>query len=92
VQEVKIMKDKKTKMPKGYGFVIFKSYKTYERIKDMPHSLNGRTLDINVGCKKENDPQMIENRRKKMVYVGGVPLDVTEGKPKFSENLVFNLG
>jgi heterogeneous nuclear ribonucleoprotein A1/A3 len=62
VKEVKVMKDKRTKMPKGYGFVIFKNMKTFERIKDLKHLLNGRTLDINIGCKKEANPEMVENR------------------------------
>ena len=74
------MKDKRTKMPKGYGFVIFKNMKTFERIKNLKHVLNGRTLDINIGCKKEANPEMVENRQKKMVYVGGVPKECTECK------------
>ena len=79
------MKDKKTKMPKGYGFVVFKSDKTFQRIKSMTHVLNGRTLDINIGCKKENAPEMIEQRKRKMIYVGGVPQAVTERKKSFWE-------
>lgn len=74
------MKDKKTKIPKGYGFLVFQSDKTYERILSLVHTLNGRTLDLNVACKKENDPEMIEKRKKKIVYVGGVSKDVTQGK------------
>lgn len=85
VKEVKIMKDKKTKMPKGYGFVVFKSDSTYQRIKDIKHTLNGRTLDINVGCKKEEAPVMIEERKRKMVYVGGVSQAVTECKLKICQ-------
>jgi hypothetical protein len=46
----------------------------------MVHVLNGRTLDLNVGCKKSTDPEMVIGRQKKMVYVGGVSQEVTEGK------------
>lgn len=45
----------------------------------MVHVLNGRTLDLNVGCKKSADPEMVIGRQKKIVYVGGVAQDVTEG-------------
>lgn len=74
------MRDKKTKMPKGYGFVIFKNDKTFNRIKSKNHVLNGRTLDINIGCKKKNAPDIVEGRQRKIVYVGGVPQSVTESK------------
>lgn len=79
VKEIKIIKEKKTNVSKGYGFVMFKCEKTYERIKDMVHVLNGRTLDLNVGCKKSADPEMVIGRQKKIVYVGGVSQEVTEG-------------
>jgi hypothetical protein len=62
VKEVKIIKEKKTNVAKGYGFVFFKCEKTFDRIKDMVHVLNGRTLDLNVGCKKSTDPEMVIGR------------------------------
>jgi heterogeneous nuclear ribonucleoprotein A1/A3 len=57
------MKDKKSRLPKGFGFVVFKSDKVLNKIKNINHVLNGRTLDINVACKKDEDPQMVKNRR-----------------------------
>lgn len=81
MKDAKIIKEKKTQIAKGYGFVVFGCEKTYERIKDMVHVLNGRTLDLNVGCKKSTDPEMVMGRQKKMVYVGGLSQEVTEGKP-----------
>ena len=82
VREVKVMRNKRTKMPKGYGFVIFKNDKIFHRIKNMNHILNGRTLDINVGCKKENAPNIVSGRQRKIVYVGGVAQSVTESEFK----------
>lgn len=81
VKEVKIIKEKKLNLAKGYGFVVFKCDKTFDRIKDMVHVLRGRTLDLNVACKKSDDPDMVLGRQKKIAYVGGVAQEVTEGNP-----------
>lgn len=82
VEKAKIIYNKKTKNSKGYGFVTLSSIRVFERIKGIPHILEGRTLDLNIGCKKSEAPKDIVDRFKRIVYVNGLP----EG---FSDRRVF---
>lgn len=79
VIQTKVIYNKKTKNSKGYGFVTITSMQVFERIKSMTHKLAGRTLDINIGCKKSEAPSEIKNRAKRTVYVNGLPEGLPDG-------------
>lgn len=79
VEAVKIIYNKKTKNSKGYGFVTLASERTFERIKSITHIIEGRTLDLNVGCKKSEAPEDVTNRFKRIVYVNGLPEGLSDG-------------
>jgi len=57
-------------MSKGYGFVTLESERLFERLKTRVHKLNGRTLDINIACKKSEAPKDLINRAQRTLYIG----------------------
>ena len=59
----------------------------FERIKALKHELNGRTLDLNIGCKKSEVPAEVHQVIKRKVFVSGVPSSTSDGE--FYQILVF---
>ena len=45
----------------------------------MEHTINGRTIDCNIACTKEEAPSSIKEMKKKKIFVGGLSLKCTQG-------------
>lgn len=78
--QAKVIYNKKTKNSKGYGFVTLTSIQLFERIKHMTHKLDGRCLDINIGCKKSEAPKEVKSRSKRTIFVNGLPEGLSDSK------------
>src|SRR3990167_329190 len=81
VHSVKIMKEKKTKMPKGFAYITLKK----ELPSDSPvitiaHNIHGRRVDVQFASKKGEKQRWKEELRARRVLVKNLPKDVTAGQ------------
>lgn len=72
LKEVTIIKDKKTKLSKCYGFVTPHSLDTYNKILSQNFYLEGRLIDCHPGFKKKQNPNLFDQMCNKKIFVGGL--------------------
>lgn len=77
VLNVKIMKDKKTKLPKGYAFVTMVNHKLLPKIVLDTHIIDGRTVDCQIASKKGEKQAWKEEQKKRRVFVTGLSPDIS---------------
>lgn len=78
---MRLIYDNKTGLCKGYGFVNCGNARVYKRIMaKKKHIIDGRVIDCNLACKKENAPERIKNVKKRKLFVGGLTHDTTNGR------------
>ncbi|TKW22767.1 hypothetical protein SEVIR_4G249900v4 [Setaria viridis] len=76
-----IMKDKHTKMPRGFGFVTFSDPSVIDRVLEDEHVINGRTVEVKRTVPKE-EMSTKDGPKTKKIFVGGIPPSLTEDKLK----------
>ena len=82
-KKIKIIKDKKTGYPIGYGFLIFENYKQAKNaleilnLKSLPNSSNNKKFILNWAMTNKN---IIENLNIFSIYIYGLETSVTEEK------------
>ncbi|CAL5042264.1 unnamed protein product [Urochloa decumbens] len=76
-----IMKDKHTKMPRGFGFVTFSDPSVIDRVLEDEHVINGRTVEVKRTVPKE-EMSTKDGPKTKKIFVGGIPPSLTEEKLK----------
>ncbi|CAL5048323.1 unnamed protein product [Urochloa decumbens] len=76
-----IMKDKHTKMPRGFGFVTFSDPSVIDRVLEDEHVINGRTVEVKRTVPKE-EMSTKDGPKTKKIFVGGIPPFLTEDKLK----------
>jgi RNA recognition motif-containing protein len=72
VFDILIIRNRTTGVSKGYGFISCNNVKTYQRIVNTEHVINGRAIDCHDSFKKFK-----ENANKK-IFVGGISLETTD--------------
>lgn len=72
VTQVAIIKNKQTGLSKCYAFVHTNDARTYQRIINRKHSLNGRVIDCKDGFNKDENPVLFEKLNNKKIFVGGL--------------------
>lgn len=94
IKKVKILKDPKTGLSKGFGFIFFKTYSGLETVICHPerHTIKGRVVDCQeaLGLAKERDQKKYTEMNKRRVFIGNVSKeinnkDLTEYFSKFGE-------
>jgi len=73
-----IMKDKHTKMPRGFGFVTFSDPSVIDRVLEDEHVIDGRTVEVKRTVPKE-EMSTKDGPKTKKIFVGGIPPSLTEG-------------
>jgi len=76
-----IMKDKHTKMPRGFGFVTFSDPSVIDRVLEDEHVIDGRTVEVKRTVPKE-EMSTKDGPKTKKIFVGGIPPSLTEDKLK----------
>ncbi|XP_066372865.1 uncharacterized protein [Miscanthus floridulus] len=76
-----IMKDKHTRMPRGFGFVTFSDPSVLDRVLEDDHVIDGRTVEVKRTVPKE-EMSSKDGPKTKKIFVGGIPPSLTEDKLK----------
>ncbi|KAF0901817.1 hypothetical protein E2562_006451 [Oryza meyeriana var. granulata] len=75
------MKDKHTKMPRGFGFVTFLDPSVIDRVLQDEHTIDGRTVEVKRTVPREEMSSKVGPKTRK-IFVGGIPPSLTEDKLK----------
>ncbi|AQK59717.1 uncharacterized isoform X1 [Zea mays] len=76
-----IMKDKHTKMPRGFGFVTFSDPSVIDKVLEDDHVIDGRTVEVKRTVPRE---EMItkDGPKTRKIFIGGLPPSLTEDELK----------
>ncbi|KVI05909.1 Nucleotide-binding, alpha-beta plait [Cynara cardunculus var. scolymus] len=77
-----IMMDKISGRPRGFGFVTFANPADADKVLEQDHVIDGRPVEVKRTVPRED---MQVNRgvsRTKKIFVGGIPLTLTEGRSR----------
>ena len=78
VFDIFIIRNKESNLSKGYGFISCNNIKTYERILETEHHINGRLIDCHSSFKRLDDPDKFKENANKKIFVGGVSLETSD--------------
>lgn len=78
VFDILIIRNRATGVSKGYGFISCNNVKTYQRIVNTEHVINGRAIDCHDSFKKSDDPEKFKENANKKIFVGGISLETTD--------------
>ncbi|EAZ37394.1 hypothetical protein OsJ_21732 [Oryza sativa Japonica Group] len=76
-----IMKDKHTKMPRGFGFVTFSDPSVIDKVLQDEHTIDGRTVEVKRTVPRE-EMSSKDGPKTRKIFVGGIPPSLTEDKLK----------
>ncbi|XP_031476074.1 glycine-rich RNA-binding protein 3, mitochondrial-like [Nymphaea colorata] len=76
-----IMKDKRTKKPRGFGFVTFADPSVVELVLKDEHVIDDRTVEVKRTVPREEMAAAPDTQTKK-IFVGGIPTSVTDDELK----------
>nr|XP_040248274.1 heterogeneous nuclear ribonucleoproteins A2/B1 isoform X2 [Aegilops tauschii subsp. strangulata] len=72
-----IMKDKHTKMPRGFGFVTFSDPSVIDKVLEDEHNIDGRTVEVKRTVPRE-EMSSKDGPKTRKIFVGGLPSTLTE--------------
>ncbi|KAI5062313.1 hypothetical protein GOP47_0023275 [Adiantum capillus-veneris] len=78
LDDVVVMKDRKTGRSRGFGYVTFSTAESAEKALAAKHTINGREMEVKVATPKEemkNPPRKITR-----IFVARIPVKVPEGE------------
>jgi heterogeneous nuclear ribonucleoprotein A1/A3 len=75
------MKDKHTKMPRGFGFVTFSDPSVIDKVLQDEHTIDGRTVEVKRTVPRE-EMSSKDGPKTRKIFVGGIPPSLTEDKLK----------
>ncbi|KAL8217352.1 hypothetical protein R6Q57_020725 [Mikania cordata] len=73
-----IMMDKITGRPRGFGFVTFANPADADKVMEQDHVIDGRPVEVKRTVPRENAQGSRGVSRTKKIFVGGIPLTLTE--------------
>lgn len=76
LEDVVVMKDRKTGRSRGFGYVTFSSSDDAEKALASQHVLNGRTLDLKIATPKEDTKVAAKGITR--IFVARIPTQVTQ--------------
>ncbi|KAL5211762.1 hypothetical protein ABZP36_022609 [Zizania latifolia] len=72
-----IMKDKHTKMPRGFGFVTFSDPSVIDKVLEDEHVIDGRTVEVKRTVPRE-EMSSKDGPKTRKIFVGGLPSSLAE--------------
>ncbi|KAJ1278591.1 hypothetical protein BS78_04G090700 [Paspalum vaginatum] len=76
-----IMKDKHTKMPRGFGFVTFSDPSVIDKVLEDEHVIDGRTVEVKRTVPRE-EMTTKDGPKTRKIFIGGLPPSLTEDELK----------
>jgi len=88
VVDAMVMKDRSTGRSRGFGFVIFSDSAVAERVVQLKHTIDGRTVEAKKAVPKDDQQSLtrtssgdygpVLQTKTKKVFVGGLASTITE--------------
>ena len=79
IKSICLIKGKKTKISKGYGFIKCTDDATFKRILEFrPHMLGDRIVDVNYSCEDQCVPFEVLEMKMRKIYISDIPLEATK--------------
>jgi len=75
------MKDKHTKMPRGFGFVTFSDPSVIDKVLEDDHVIDGRTVEVKRTVPRE-EMTTKDGPKTRKIFIGGLPPSLTEDELK----------
>ncbi|KAL6604418.1 hypothetical protein ACP70R_042845 [Stipagrostis hirtigluma subsp. patula] len=72
-----IMKDKHTKMPRGFGFVTFSDPSVIDKVLEDEHVIDGRTVEVKRTVPRE-EMSTKDGPKTRKIFIGGLPPSLSE--------------
>lgn len=80
--ECRLVVDKHSNKSRGFGFVSFVDYDCSQEVLNMRHSINGKEVECKAALSKQDSNQRVCDEKSKKIFVGGIPLYLTEEELK----------
>jgi RNA recognition motif-containing protein len=77
--ECRLVVDKHSSKSRGFGFVSFHDPDSSQLVLDQKHSILGKEVECKAALSKQDSNQRVSDEKSKKIFVGGIPLYVTEG-------------
>lgn len=78
--ECRLVVDKHSSKSRGFGFVAFHDPDSSQAVLDQKHFLLGKEVECKAALSKHDSNQRVSDEKSKKIFVGGIPLYVTEGR------------
>lgn len=78
--ECRLVVDKHSNKSRGFGFVSFVDPDACQDVLDQRHSIFGKEVECKAALSKQDSNQRVTDEKSKKIFVGGIPLYVTEGR------------
>lgn len=82
IVKVRIMKEKKSKEPKGYAFVTLAESSVIPELLNKVHVIEGRQVDCQIASRKGEKKQWKDEQKKRRIFVSNLPSDLTSEQLK----------
>jgi RNA recognition motif-containing protein len=81
--ECRLVVDKHSNKSRGFGFVALKDMDASQVVLDQRHLIFGKEVECKAALSKQDSNQRVSDEKSKKIFVGGIPLYITEGDFKF---------
>lgn len=78
--ECRLVVDKHSNKSRGFGFVAFQDFDASQSVLEKKHSILGKEVECKAALSKQDSNQRVSDEKSKKIFVGGIPLYVTESK------------
>lgn len=75
VKEVKIIGEKQ-KRSRGFGFVLFRAMKTFHKVMEKKHVIDGREVDCNLAVYSNETKDEAAMKNEKKIFIKKVPPEI----------------
>lgn len=79
LSECRLVVDKNSNKSRGFGFVAFIDQDTSQAVLEQRHLIFGKEVECKAALSKQDSNQRVSDEKSKKIFVGGIPLYVTEG-------------
>lgn len=80
ISKAEIMRDKRSKLSKGYGFIRCSDQETELLILTLHHEINGRKIDVNKAVEKSQTETLRKTIHSRKLFIENVGDDITDRK------------
>ena len=81
IMKAEVIRDKRTRISKGYGFIKCRDKDTAQIILNQRHRIGNRNIDVNNAAEKWETSTTKNNLYEKKLFISGITPNIENGKP-----------